>query len=232
MTGGARTGADQDESSRGAPGAASAEPTLGQLLAEPIVRQLMGRDQTYEATIRVLLQHTGFARVAARAEGDPFLIILLLIQIARMWRRRFDRDVRARLPGMTGARCALLIHFARHEGINQVALAQILDIEPITLVWLLDRLETADLVTRLPLPDDCRAYALALTANARPIIQRIHELTTKIEDDLRLGLSKANASQLRALLYRIRANLTDRLGEVPSAEQLGWQFGEGGKSDD
>ena len=50
---------------------ASNEPTLDQIFAEPIVRQLMRRDQTDEATIRHLLQETAAARLALRAQADP-----------------------------------------------------------------------------------------------------------------------------------------------------------------
>jgi hypothetical protein len=50
---------------------ASDEPTLDQLLGEPIVQQLMRRDGIDGATIRQLLQKTASARLASRAEDDP-----------------------------------------------------------------------------------------------------------------------------------------------------------------
>jgi MarR family transcriptional regulator for hemolysin len=196
------------------------EPTLDQLLAEPIVQNLMRRDQTNEATIRHLLQETATARPASRAKEDPetddsYTIGRLLYETARLWRRRYDREVR-QLPGMAGARCAVLIQLAQHEGVNQAALAQILDIRSITLVRLLDRLEAADFIARMPDPDDRRAHVLALTAKALPIIECIYDLRRKTYDDLRLGISEAEADQLRALLCRIRSNLADaRLNDDP-----------------
>ena len=211
-----------------APGTASArvptdEPTLDQLLAEPIVQLLMRRDHTDEATTRLLLQAVAARPVEAQDDpdtDDPCPLAWLLHETARLWSRRYDREVRALLPGMTRAGCAVLFHLARHDGVNQAALAQILDIAPMTLVGLLDRLEAAGLVARMPHPDDRRAHVLALTAKALPIVGYIYDQTGKTYDDLQLGISKAEASQLRALLCRIRSNLTDRSDEIPSAERL------------
>jgi hypothetical protein len=102
----------------------SDKPTLDQILAEPIVQQLMDRDQTDAATIRQLLQQAAAVRPTSRAKddpetGDPYPIVWLLHETARLWCRRYDREVRTRLPAMTRARCAVLIHLAQHEGGNQ-----------------------------------------------------------------------------------------------------------------
>jgi DNA-binding MarR family transcriptional regulator len=70
---------------------------------------------------------------------------------------------------MTYARCAVLLKREQPGGLNQVTLAHILDVAPMTLVRLLDRLETASLVSRLPDPHDRRAYLLTPTAKARPL---------------------------------------------------------------
>jgi MarR family transcriptional regulator for hemolysin len=176
------------------------EPTLDQLLAEPIVQQLMRRDRIDEATIRHLLQETAAARQELRAEDDldtddPRPIVRLLHETARLWCSRYNREVRAQLPGMTRARCMVLIYLAQHEGVNQAALAKILDNRPITLVRLLDRLEADGFITRMPALDDRRANILTLTAKALPIVEYIYVLTRKIYDDLLLGLSKAEDRQ-------------------------------------
>jgi MarR family transcriptional regulator, transcriptional regulator for hemolysin len=218
----------------------SDEPTLDQLLAEPIVQQLMRRDRTDEAAIRHLMQ-TAATRLALRAHGDSNTdgystdesgtdesrtddsqaIVRLLHEIARLWPSHCDREVRAQFPGMTRARCAVLTHLARHQGVNQVTLARILDIRPMSLVRLLDRLEASGFVVRRPDRDDRRVHVLALTAKALPIVERIDGLTRKIYDDLQLGLSAAKTSQLQALLFRIGSKLADRRpGENPSFEPL------------
>jgi hypothetical protein len=103
------------------------EPTLEQLLAEPIVQQLMRRDGIDEAATRRLLRQAALARPARNpggmlpgscAEGDPITILQLLHEAARLWRKRYDREIRARIPGMTRAGCTVLVYLAHHEGID------------------------------------------------------------------------------------------------------------------
>src|ERR1700689_1351752 len=178
-------------------------------------------DRTDETTARRLLQQTAAARSASRAKDDPRaddpnMIVRLLLETARLACRRYDRALGAQLPGMTLRRCAVLIQLAQHERPNKTALAQILDIRPITLVRLLDRLEAGGFVERITDPDDRRAHVLALTAKALPIIERIHDLNRKTCNDVHLGISEAEATQLRVLLSRIRSELTAaRLNEDP-----------------
>ena len=204
----------------------SGEPGLDELLADPIVQQLMRRDRTDEAATRRLLRQIAAAPSATPVEDDPVTddpdeTARLLQESARVLRDRCERALHGRYPGMTWSRCSVLIHLARQQGIKQAILAESLGIRPITLVRLLDRLEADGFVARLPDPDDRRARLLVLTAKARPIIDYACDLTRKTYDDLQLGISKAEASQLRALLRRIRSNLTDRLDETTASEPLG-----------
>jgi MarR family transcriptional regulator, transcriptional regulator for hemolysin len=131
----------------------------------------------------------------------------LLHGTARLWRRWCDKAVHARLPGMTCARFAVLLKLEQPGGLNQITLAHSLGIAPITVVRLLDRLETAGLVSRLPDRHDRRSYLVTLTARARPLIVQIHEIISTIQNDACLGLSDTETRQLRALLCRIRCNL-------------------------
>ena len=178
-------------------------------------------DRTDETTVCRLLQQTSAAQPASRAKDDPRaddpnMIVRLLLETARLACSRYDRALRAQLPGMTLGRCAVLIQLAQHERPNQAALARILDIRPITLVRLLDRLEAGGFVERIPDPDDRRAHILTLTAKALPIIESIHDLNRKTCNDLHLGLSEAEATQLRVLFTRIRSELTAaRLNDDP-----------------
>jgi MarR family transcriptional regulator, transcriptional regulator for hemolysin len=201
------------------------EPTLDQLLAEPIVRQLMRRDRTDETTVRRLLHEIAIARPALLPKDDPSTddpntIVRLLEETTRLWHRLIDRELHAQHPGMTRARCFVLIQLARFVGLNQAGLSQTLDIRPSTLVRLVDRLEAAGFVARMPDPDDRRAHILALTAKALPIIEYINDLTRKTDEELQLGISKAEANQLRRLLCRLWSNLTGSLADFPSSEPL------------
>jgi DNA-binding MarR family transcriptional regulator len=87
-----------------------------------------------------------------------------------------------------------------------------------TLVRLLDRLETAGLVTRLPDPHDRRAYLLTPTAKAQPLIAYIHDIIRMIQSEAWLGLSDTEADQLHVLLCRIRSNLLVGTNQLLSAD--------------
>jgi MarR family transcriptional regulator for hemolysin len=202
------------------------ELTLDELPAEPIVQQVMQRDRTDAASTRQLWQHIAASRPGSipccmpqeSRAARPDSIAQLLSETARLWHRRCDNAVRARLPGMTCARCTVLIHLERLGGVNQAALAQSLDITPMTLVRLLDRLEADGLVARMPDPHDRRAHLLVPTAKALPLVACIVELASRIEHEAQVGLSDAEATQVVALLRRMRSNLATDTGQLPSAD--------------
>jgi DNA-binding MarR family transcriptional regulator len=184
--------------------------TLDELLIDPIVRLLMRRDGIESAAVRRLWEHMAARRPAqtpCRMQPVPDGLGHLLHETARLWRRRCERVVRVRLPGMTCARCDVLLRLEHSGSLNQATLAHSLDVAPITLVRLLDRLETAGLVSRLPDPHGRRAYRLTPTAKARPLITCIHDIIRTIQREAWLGLSDIETEQLHGLLGRIRSNL-------------------------
>ncbi len=151
-------------------------------------------------------------------EDPERMLGFVLHDVARLLRRRFEQYARADELGLTRTQCAVLAHLARQQGINQATLAQILDIEPITLVRLLDRLQEAGLIERKPDPKDRRAYVLGLTAKARPVLARIYELANQIYDEAQSGFSSTEATQLLEQLHRVKANLARRTSEdAPNA---------------
>jgi MarR family transcriptional regulator, transcriptional regulator for hemolysin len=137
----------------------------------------------------------------------------LLHDIARLMRKRFDQ--RARGLGLTRAQWQVLAHLARHEGINQAGLAEILEIEPITLGRLIDRMEESLWVERRPDPGDRRARLLYMTAKARPVFDRMRALGETVRAEALSGLSQAERDQLMAMLAAVRSNLSDRSTTAP-----------------
>jgi MarR family transcriptional regulator for hemolysin len=129
----------------------------------------------------------------------------LLHDIARLMRKRFDQ--RARGLGLTRAQWQVLAHLARHEGINQAGLAEILEIEPITVGRLIDRMEEAGWVERRADPSDRRARLLYMTAKARPVFDRMRALADAVRGEALSGFSPAEREQLMATLVAIRGNL-------------------------
>ncbi len=132
----------------------------------------------------------------------------VLHDVARLLRKHFDR--RARGLGLTRSQWSVLAHLARHEGINQTALAEILEIEPITLARLLDRLEAAGWVERRDDPRDRRARLLYLAEKAHPMLAEMRVLGRQTREEAMAGLSPECRDRLIETLLVIKANLSDR----------------------
>jgi DNA-binding MarR family transcriptional regulator len=135
----------------------------------------------------------------------------LLSDTARLMRRRFDQ--KARPLGLTRAQWQVLAHLARHEGINQAGLAELLDLEPITVCRLVDRMEEGGWVERRPDPNDRRARLLYMTAKARPVIEELRALAEELYAEALAGLPAAARTQLIGLLTQVRQNLVEPQAE-------------------
>jgi MarR family transcriptional regulator, transcriptional regulator for hemolysin len=138
----------------------------------------------------------------------PLTFGFLLHDTARLMRRDFER--RSRSSGLTRAQWAVLAYLARSEGTSQAALAEMLEIEPITLVRLLDRLETAGWVERRPDPTDRRVRRLFLTGTARPLMEQFQELASATREAALAGLNEVERRLLTDLLTKVRTNLSGR----------------------
>lgn len=137
---------------------------------------------------------------------DPTSHIGFLVHdVARLMRRNFNR--RAQHLGLTQAQWRALVFLARNEGCNQVALAEILEVQPITLARLLDRLQSAGFVERRPDPEDRRAFRLYLTEKAQPVMAKIWEYGAQTREDAMAGLPRETREAVAKGLEAIRANL-------------------------
>jgi len=139
----------------------------------------------------------------------------LIGDISRLMRRAFD--VRARTIGVTRPQWRMLTTLSRHEGVNQGRLADLLDVEAITLCRMVDRLSEADLVERRPDPTDRRAWRIYLTDRARPILGELRSLADDLIEETLDGVSAAERETLMTLLERIRINLNDERKEKTAA---------------
>lgn len=135
-------------------------------------------------------------------------IAALMADASRLMRRSFD--ARARTIGVTRPQWQVLSVLRRHEGINQGGLAEILEVEPITVCRMVDRLQDADLVERRPDPADRRSWRLFLSAKAHDLLQTLRPLADEMIEQALDGVGEADRQVLRAALDRIRQNLTQR----------------------
>lgn len=130
---------------------------------------------------------------------------------AHALRRAFDR--RAAAVGVTRAQWRVLAWLGREDGIRQVDLADGLDVEPITLCRMIDRLAEAGLVERRPDDVDRRAWRIHLTPAAHPVIEHLRELAADFLDEALEGVSEAEQAKVRDVLERVRDNLAGGLSD-------------------
>jgi DNA-binding MarR family transcriptional regulator len=132
----------------------------------------------------------------------------MLADVSRLMRRSFDE--RARGIGVTRPQWQVLTVLGRHEGSKQAGVADLLDVEPITLCRMVDRLQEAELVERRRDPGDRRAWLLFLTPKARDLLEELRPLGEEVMAIALDGFSQAERDDLRQSLDRIRQNLARR----------------------
>ena len=98
-------------------------------------------------------------------------LTFVMHDVARLMRVRFDQN--ARTWGMTRAQCVILIKLRCRPGLSQSELATLMEVEPITVGRLIDRLESAGMVKRCPDPSDRRMHRLKLLPAAEPVLAQI-----------------------------------------------------------
>jgi MarR family transcriptional regulator for hemolysin len=130
-----------------------------------------------------------------------------IAETAHAMRRAFDRQ--AATLGVTRAQWKVLFRLSRSPGLRQVELADLLDVEPITLSRIVDRLAEAGLVDRLADPRDRRAWLLHLTPKAEPLIAKLKTLADGLFSEAIDGIDMDGLEAMRANLAAIRKNLAE-----------------------
>ncbi|UPJ71921.1 MarR family winged helix-turn-helix transcriptional regulator [Bradyrhizobium sp. 187] len=131
----------------------------------------------------------------------------LLHEVARLLRKRFEQI--SRESGLTRSQWQALAYLAQNEGINQSGLAELLDIEPITLSRILDKLEACVLIERHPDSSDRRVRILRLAPAARPKLMQARKLGEITRREGLTGLSEADGLRLLQTLRVLKFNLTE-----------------------
>jgi MarR family transcriptional regulator for hemolysin len=136
-------------------------------------------------------------------------LLFLISDVGRLLRTYADQ--KARLHGMTRAQWAVLLRLERREGLKQSELAEALDIQPITLTRLVDRLCANGLIERRADPNDRRAKQLYLTPAARPLIDRIADRVEDLSETVLDGIAPAEVDLMLSKLGLARENLKDAI---------------------
>jgi MarR family transcriptional regulator, transcriptional regulator for hemolysin len=141
----------------------------------------------------------------------------LLHDVARLLRKRFEQNARG--SGLTRSQWQVLAYLSWNDGIHQNGLAELLDVEPITLGRIVDKLEGCGLVERHPHPTDRRVHLLRLTAAAGPKLALMQELGDITRGEALAGVSEAERARLMEVLQHLRSNLVEACDAPPATHQ-------------
>lgn len=133
---------------------------------------------------------------------------LLMYDISRLTRRNFER--RAKSLGLTRSQWMVIGIVRRFPGIKQAELAERMDVQPITVGRLIDRMEKDGWIERRSDPNDRRAKRLHLTSRVQAIASQIRSLALNIRKDTLEGLTQNEHDTLLRILTLIKNNLCSR----------------------
>ncbi|HMM57730.1 MAG TPA: MarR family transcriptional regulator [Rudaea sp.] len=137
---------------------------------------------------------------------------VLVTDVTRLMRKHFDR--RAVCFNLTRAQWRALKRLHRGEGMRQNELAEQLEMEPIAIGRVIDRLQKAGFVERRADPADRRAWRLYLTPRAHGVVDDIEQISTELLREAQRGVSAAEMKAMMSTLTRMKNNLhaLDQLG--------------------
>jgi MarR family transcriptional regulator, transcriptional regulator for hemolysin len=138
----------------------------------------------------------------------------LLNDVARLLRTSADH--KAAQFGTTRAQWAVLARLERSEGLKQCELAEMLDLQPITLTRLLDRLADNGLIERRADPNDRRAKRLFLKPAARPLLERLAALGEDLMSTALAGIDRASVELMLTKLATVKDNLRSSIQRAPT----------------
>lgn len=144
----------------------------------------------------------------------------LLKDLARRHVQRFEQ--RASELNLTLMQCKALIALERQEGVSQARLAEVTDVDPMTMVRILDHMESDKLVERRLDPEDRRARQLFLTDKARSLVAKVWEVADVTRGEFFVGVPAADRDTFMRVLEQIHANAAALTGQpaapVPAPE--------------
>ncbi len=142
------------------------------------------------------------------------VIISAIITLARLIKTEADK--RARTHGMTRAQWAILINLEQQPGLLQKELAELLEVEPITVARLIDRLEARGMVERRADPGDRRCWRLHLTGESRPLMGEIDHNLGELAEICLAGVDETARPILQQALASMRDAMAAEAGKSPT----------------
>jgi MarR family transcriptional regulator for hemolysin len=157
-----------------------------------------------------------------RLRGDVQTLFSFTINdVARMLRT--SANYRGNHLGINRAQWAVLVPLDRFEGLKQSELAEVLDLQPISLTRLLDRLCEAGLIERRADPNDRRAKRLFLTPAAHPLLERLGDLGEELMTTALAGVDRESVEHMVVQLAIVKENLRRAIHQRPASGAVGVQ---------
>jgi MarR family transcriptional regulator, transcriptional regulator for hemolysin len=143
--------------------------------------------------------------------------LFTLGELARLVRAHADRQ--SARYGITRAQWAVLAKVERFEGMKQSELAEQMEMQPITLTRLVDRLCDNGWIERRGDETDRRVNRLYLRKAARPLLAKLSGLRSEITETALEGISPADANRLLTQLEAIKENLRNAIQDEEDARK-------------
>lgn len=128
-----------------------------------------------------------------------------LMHVTRLLRKHFDR--RATRFELTRSQWRALKTIGHHEGLSQTELAELLELEPIPVGRVIDRLQQAGFVQRRPDPGDRRRWCLYLDTKAHGVVKDMEQIADGLRQESVAGVSKDDYRTFEKVLKQIKCNL-------------------------
>jgi MarR family transcriptional regulator for hemolysin len=134
----------------------------------------------------------------------------LLKEVSHRYTLLFEQ--RAKQFPLTLSQCKALVRLEKNQGVSQARLAELAELDPMTMVRILDRMEADGLLERRPDPEDRRARCLYLTAKARPLLDQIWQLADVIRAEIFAGVAKSE----REVFMSVLEHMYEKISELES----------------
>jgi DNA-binding MarR family transcriptional regulator len=130
----------------------------------------------------------------------------LIAEVGRLYGKRYDDLAKSSLE-LTRAQCRIIAYLAHYGDMNQVSLAQRLEVAPISAGRMLERLEESGWVVRMANPNDRRELQVSLTPKAESVLAAARRVGDEVQAEALAGFTPEEAEQFSQMLQRVRANL-------------------------
>jgi DNA-binding MarR family transcriptional regulator len=135
----------------------------------------------------------------------------LLKDLSRLYVQRFEE--RARSISRTLPQCKVLVRLEDNEGVSQARLAEVSELDPMTMVRIVDRMEADGLLERRPDPEDRRARCMYLTAKGRSLLDEVWRLAEETRAEIFAGVARADREVFMKVLAQLHGNACE-FGEL------------------